>query len=198
MSETDHGHPPEGTISTFVWGPLLLLDGTPAPAFAPTHIVDALDYSGLNIGHLSSDMLITDFGEAFYMGHVPKAWGTAASFSAPELLFGYQPSCAVDLWALGCLIFELLTFRILIPTILGSEQEALAMAIETVGALPETWQNSYYDKVNALGLRNPDKKHRWFEEPNPTNSYLGLKFSGNYQDSRRISTPHFSTFWRAF
>ncbi|KAH8686625.1 hypothetical protein GQ44DRAFT_638726 [Phaeosphaeriaceae sp. PMI808] len=44
-----------------------------------------------------------------------------ASFSAPELLFRYQPSCAVDLWALGCLIFQIHTFRVLIPTFFGSD-----------------------------------------------------------------------------
>jgi serine/threonine-protein kinase SRPK3 len=63
--------------------------------------------------------------------------------------FGYPPSYAVDLWALGCLIFEIHTFHLLIPTF-GSSEEALAMAIETVGALPEEWQESYYDKYNPL------------------------------------------------
>jgi serine/threonine-protein kinase SRPK3 len=144
--------------------PLLLLDGTPAPAFAPTHVVDALDYSHLNMEHLSSNVLITDFGEAFFKDNVPKGLGTPASFSAPELLFGYQPSCAVDLWALGCLIFEIHTFRVLIPTIFGSDQEALAMAIETVGALPEAWQDSFYDKDNSLEAENPGKKRQWFDD----------------------------------
>jgi serine/threonine-protein kinase SRPK3 len=112
--------------------------------------------------HLSSNVLITDFGEAFFKDNVPKGLGTPASFSAPELCFGYQPSCAVDLWALGCLIFEIHTFRVLVPTIFGSDQEALAMAIETVGALPEAWQHSFYDKDNSLEIENPGEKHQWF------------------------------------
>ena len=41
--------------------PLLLLDGRPAPAFAPKEVVDAIDYSLLTTEHLSSNILITDF-----------------------------------------------------------------------------------------------------------------------------------------
>jgi len=143
--------------------PLLFLDGTSAQPFAPTNVVDALDYSHLDMKYLSSNVLITDFGEAFFTDDVPKGLGTPASFSAPELLFGYQPSCAVDLWALGCLIFEIFTFRVLIPTFFGSDLEALAMAIETVGALPEAWYNSFYDK-DSLKVTNPGEKHRWFDD----------------------------------
>lgn len=140
--------------------PLVLLDGTPAPAFAPTHVVETLDYSHLNMEHLSSNVLITDFGEAFFIDNVPKGLGTPA----PKLAFGYQPSCAVDLWALGYLIFEIHTSRVLIPTIFGSGEEALAMAIETVGALPEAWQLSFYDKNNPLENENSGQKHRWFDD----------------------------------
>ncbi|KAF1954237.1 kinase-like protein [Byssothecium circinans] len=143
--------------------PLLLLDGTPAPAFAPTHVVDALDYSHLNMEQLSSNVLIVDFGEAFFQDNVPKGLGTPVSFSGPELLFGYPPSYAVDLWALGCLIFEIHTFRLLVPTAFGSPHEALAMAIETVGALPEEWRDSYYDRNNLVEA-NPGEKHRWFDD----------------------------------
>jgi serine/threonine-protein kinase SRPK3 len=153
--------------------PLLLLDGKPAPAFAPTHVVDALDFSLLNIEHLSSNILITDFGEAFFKDNVPKGLGTPASFSAPELLFGYQPSCAVDLWALGCLIFQIHTFQVLIPTIFSSDQEALAMAIETVGALPEAWQESFSDKDNPLEVKTPGEKHRWFNDQIQRTRMLG-------------------------
>ncbi|KAL6703547.1 hypothetical protein ACN47E_009572 [Coniothyrium glycines] len=144
--------------------PLLLLDGKPAPAFAPMHVVDALDYSCLDMGLLSNDILITDFGEAFFEDDAPNRVGTPASFSAPELLFGYQPSRAVDLWALGCLIFQIHTFQVLIPTIFGSEQEALAIAIETIGALPEAWQESFSDKENPLEVENPGDTHRWFDD----------------------------------
>lgn len=37
------------------------------------------------------------------------------------------------------------------------------MVIEIVGALPEEWQNSYYDKDNPLKA-NPCEKHRWFDD----------------------------------
>jgi len=142
--------------------PLLQLDGTPAPAFAPAHVVDALDYSHLNMEYLSSSILITDFGEAFFKDNAPKGLGAPATFSAPELLFGYQPSCAIDLWALGCLIFQIHTLRVLIPTVFGSYEESVALAIETIGALPEPWRESFYDKEKPL-VDIPGRKHRWFD-----------------------------------
>ena len=111
---------------------------------------------------MSGNVLIVDFGEAFFKDNVPKGLGTPVSFAGPEMLFGYPPSYAVDLWALGCLIFEIHTFRVLIPTAFGSSMEALAIAIETVGALPEEWQDSYCDKDNPLEA-NPGEKHRFFD-----------------------------------
>lgn len=98
------------------------------------------------------------------MDNVPEALGTPPSFVAPELAFGYQPSYAVDLWALGCLIFELHTYRVLIPTIFGSVDESIAMATETIGALPEAWLHSFYDKEESFIPESPDEKHYWFNE----------------------------------
>lgn len=142
---------------------LLLHDGTPAPPFAPSYVVDALKYTNLNIEQLSSNVLIVDFGEAFFKDNAPKGLGTPASFFGPEMLFGYPPSYAADLWALGCLIFEIPAFWPLLPTGFGSCLEALAMAIETVGALPGEWQNSYYEK-DFITVPKSGEKHRWFDD----------------------------------
>jgi serine/threonine-protein kinase SRPK3 len=142
---------------------LLCYDGTPAPSFAPTHVVDALDYSHLSMEKLSSDILIIDFGQAFFRDNVPEGLGTPVSFAGPEMLFGYPPSYAVDLWALGCLIFEFHTLGLLLPTGFGSSIEALMMANETIGALPEEWEDSYFDKSISL-KEEAGEKHRWFDD----------------------------------
>lgn len=143
--------------------PLLLRDGTPAPSFAPTHVVDALDYSHLNMEQLSSNTLIIDFGEAFFEDDVPEWLGTPMSFHGPELFFGYSPSYAADLWALGCLTFEIYTFRLLIPTGFGTSLEALGIAIETIGAPPEAWQKSYYEGDGFMD-DPPSKNHTFFDK----------------------------------
>ena len=36
------------------------------------------------------------------------------------------------------------------------------MAVETIGALPEEWQDLYHDKDNPLEA-NLGEKHRWFD-----------------------------------
>lgn len=170
--------------------PLLLLDGAPAPAFAPTHVVDALDYSQLSTEQLSSNVLIADFSAAFSHDNAPKGLGTAASFAGPELRFGYPPSPAVDLWALGCLIFEIHTFRVLVPTAFGSSEEALAVATETVGALPEEWRDSYDSPLEA----NAGEKHRWFDDQIPRARTLDSQILAQLPSS----TPPFCSSCRAF
>ncbi|KAF2813400.1 kinase-like protein, partial [Mytilinidion resinicola] len=106
----------------------------------PEAAVSAISYSNFNIGLLSGGIRIADFGEAFYTNSPPAGLGTPASYFAPEMLFGYQPSPASDVWALGCLIFEMHTSRIFAPTGFGTVVEALGITIEALGALPEAWQ----------------------------------------------------------
>jgi len=37
------------------------------------------------------------------------------SYAAPELLLGVRPTTAIDMWATGCLLSEMLTGRVLFP-----------------------------------------------------------------------------------
>ena len=142
--------------------PLLFLDGSPVPGFAPAHIVEPLDYTSLDMGKLSPKLLMTDFGEAFFIKDPPKELGTPVAYAAPELLFGYSPSCAADLWSLGCLLFEIHAFGILLPVFWGTPGEAIGEAIEMIGALPDSWRRSYFDQDVDLEDK-PGKKHAWFD-----------------------------------
>jgi serine/threonine protein kinase len=68
-----------------------------------------------------------------------------------------------DVWALGCLIFEMHTSRILVPIGFGTVMEALGIMVEALGALPEAWQGSWCDEANPLTSK-PGKKHIWFDD----------------------------------
>ncbi|XP_042202532.1 dual specificity tyrosine-phosphorylation-regulated kinase 2-like, partial [Callorhinchus milii] len=52
---------------------------------------------------------VTDFGCSFYLKHEAQTVGGTLPYVAPELLLGYQVTCAVDMWALGCTVAEMAT-----------------------------------------------------------------------------------------
>jgi len=55
------------------------------------------------------------------------------SYAAPELLLGVRPTTAVDMWATGCLLAEMVTGRILFQASSVIQQVRLTRAwIETV------------------------------------------------------------------
>lgn len=148
--------------------PLLCEDGTPSPPFAPRDVVEPLDYSNFDWSKLSSTPFLADFGEAFFVDKPPEGLGTPLMFTAPELLFGYSPSCAVDLWALGCLVYEITTREWLLPILFHWDPELLFMAIDTIGALPRRWRYLFYDKKFDLEYHprwfdNRVKRGRWLD-----------------------------------
>jgi serine/threonine protein kinase len=119
--------------------PLVLQDGAPAPTCAPTHLVEPVDYTYLEIQQLSGKIFIVDFGEAFFNDRVPDRLVTHWSVATPERHFGILPSFATDLWALGCLIFELHTCRPFLSSFQSHIGE-LVSTQEMIGALPEEWK----------------------------------------------------------
>jgi len=60
--------------------------------------------------------------------------GTLA-YAAPELLVGARPTtCAVDMWATGCILAEMLTRRVLFHASTVTQQvQAAAAASRTIG-----------------------------------------------------------------
>lgn len=143
--------------------PLLLQSGVVPGPHAPAKIVEAMQYPNLDEKWLTGNARIIDFGEAFFESEPPSGFlGTPASYFAPEMLFGRTASTASDVWALGCLIFELHALRPLIVVFLGRLDEALAETVQTLGPLPETWARSYFDKALAEKFK-AGQNLTWFE-----------------------------------
>lgn len=139
------------------------IDGSPAPPWAPTHVVAPANYRGLSVEQLSTNVRIIDYGQAFLATDPPKYLGTPASFYASELNFGHPPSYAVDIWALGCLIYEIHTWVVLLPTPFGHVLESLGFAVECPGALPGSWQGRLPGE-NVMSQMAVGKDDPWFDE----------------------------------
>jgi len=134
----------------------------PPGAFGPSEVVQAIQYSNLDLALLNGTIQIIDFGESFFIDNPPsKILGTPLSFLAPELMFGWRASVHSDIWALGCLIFELCASRELFFSFFGTNVEALSAIIHTLSPLPQEWRDRYYDRETQLhGFFDPLKEQR--------------------------------------
>lgn len=56
-------------------------------------------------------------------------------YRAPEVVFGNRYGHGVDMWSLGCIIYELLTGRVLFPA--KDENALVEWFVVTLGSIPE-------------------------------------------------------------
>ena len=66
--------------------------------------------------YISNDIVLIDYGLSFSLDNPPSWLGTITNYRAPEAEFDGQISKACDIWALGCIIYELFTRRGFVPT----------------------------------------------------------------------------------
>ena len=57
-------------------------------------------------------------------------------YRAPEVTLGKQYDFSVDMWSLGCVVFELITGRPLFPAV--DENHLIELYTETLGVVPDT------------------------------------------------------------
>ncbi|XP_078468242.1 dual specificity tyrosine-phosphorylation-regulated kinase 4-like [Lampetra planeri] len=79
---------------------------------------------------------VTDFGFSFYLKHkTAQNVGGTLPYMAPELLLGYDVTCAADMWGLGCTLAELATGKVLFDS--PAVEEHLPCCIEILGMPPK-------------------------------------------------------------
>ena len=106
MSEADiyedFGTPEEDEV-------LLSSGEGPLPPSAPHVLYAPIDWCKVPLRHLVPRIKLIDFGNTFLSSDPPSDSdiGFNNSYAAPELLQGERPTLASDIWALGCLIFEI-------------------------------------------------------------------------------------------
>ncbi|KAK9483125.1 kinase-like domain-containing protein, partial [Lipomyces starkeyi] len=81
------------------------------------------------------------------------------SYCAPEVYFERKMSNWSDVWALGCIIFEMRAGRQLFESFLGGPHEVLLQIVQILGKLPEPWWSSW------------DKRHVYFDEDGKPKKY---------------------------
>lgn len=107
---------------------------SPEPSF-PRYLVDAPRFLRASSGLLTENIRIIDYGDSFRVGwprnpNTIRQGNRMRSFSAPENLCGSKVTRTSDLWALGCVIYEI---RAGIPLII-SRSDPLYELTELLGS----------------------------------------------------------------
>lgn len=116
----------------------------PKPSPGPQYVVAAADLTLLPVNYFSTKICILDFDQAFLTDDPPRhVSGTPAPYLAPESIFTLTNSPAADVWALGCVLFNLRYPLPLFWNVFGSsDPKGTAQRHHlTLGELPEKWMS---------------------------------------------------------
>lgn len=136
---------------------------------------------------------IADFGSAYIDEYKYSNYVTTFQYRAPEIVTGSGYESSIDIWALGCMVFELLTGEYLFNSDTDefkdsseeAEEDLLSLHIELLGPMPEL--------ITRVGRRskrffnkNGELKHitdidRW-----SIKGLLNEKYNFNEKDSEEI------------
>ncbi|KAI3327970.1 kinase-like protein [Xylariaceae sp. AK1471] len=120
---------------------------------------------------------IIDFGESFLPNQAPATLHTPLVVRAPEVLFDDLIDRRVDLWSLGCLLFELFTGQPPFDNIMLTPTGLISQMIQSsTEELPDRWQAKWQAKWQAMQAQQvkyddddddddpPSTLQEWLEE----------------------------------
>ncbi|KAI0672598.1 kinase-like domain-containing protein [Trametes maxima] len=150
-------HPSENYPTRYhsdLWeGPIITVKSQPLPNFGLSPTLDNLH------------VCLSDFGSAIPLDKIPSriAEYTPALLQAPEQLLGGLRSTPIDVWAVGCMIFESLLgkelFNVYKTSTLTFEDVHVARMVEHLGPFPPTFltrcngRGKFFDDTGSI-IRN--------------------------------------------
>jgi serine/threonine protein kinase len=80
----------------------------------------------------SKGVKVIDFGSATFLDDVDYSYLQTRPYRAPEVSLGCKFDFAIDMWSLGCILFEMVTGKLLFPYTSVQENLVKAMSINRV------------------------------------------------------------------
>ncbi|KAI1843108.1 hypothetical protein JX266_010635 [Neoarthrinium moseri] len=74
---------------------------------APKYLVFPVEYRYVDFECIFPEAHIIDFGQAFYTSNPPSSYGIPVNYAAPEVFFDKRGTLAMDMWSLGCTLYEM-------------------------------------------------------------------------------------------
>jgi dual specificity tyrosine-phosphorylation-regulated kinase 2/3/4 len=104
-----------------------------------------------------SSIKVIDFGSACQEGNKVFEYIQSRYYRAPEIVIETPYDKSIDIWSLGCILFELLTGYPLFPA--ESEQDLFRMYVEVLGTPPAEFMNKGRRKHHYIERNGKIKKN---------------------------------------
>ncbi|KPM37032.1 hypothetical protein AK830_g9514 [Neonectria ditissima] len=121
---------------------------TPEIPYAPRYLVYPIEFGDADDSVVLPHTQVIDFGQSFEVSQrpPPATFGIPANYAAPEVLIDSSGSTAMDLWSLGCTLYEIRLDRRLFDVfqLVGLRKEDYMDEISSIlGEPPEPWAEYY-------------------------------------------------------
>jgi serine/threonine protein kinase len=93
-------------------------------------------------------VIISDFGEAFFQDEERKELHTPILLLPPEIFFREHLGPAIDVWTLGCSLYEILGERPLFEGFMPDQDHVIAEMVSTLGHLPKRWWDRWQQRAD--------------------------------------------------
>jgi serine/threonine-protein kinase SRPK3 len=128
---------------------------------------------------LQENVVLTGFGSSFHStekrsGHHLEHTITV-DYQAPEIMMDDQVTQAIDIWALGCFIFEMRCGWSLFDPTMGGADEVLHRIVYSLGKLPERWWNSWSNHYKYFHAWGAAKKPYGYPSLRSAFGHVGTK-----------------------
>lgn len=97
---------------------------------------------------VDSNIIISDFGEAFFQTEKRKELHSPILLLPPEIFFGNDAGTAADIWTTVCTLYEILGERPLFEGFMPDKDHVLAEMVSTLGTLPKHWWDQWQMKTD--------------------------------------------------
>ncbi|KAJ5772948.1 hypothetical protein N7457_007844 [Penicillium paradoxum] len=143
------------------------LDGQGLEANVPSYMVKPTPYPTQSWDSAQSIKII-DFGESFLRTTIPQTLHTPLPVRAPEVIFEDRIDYQVDLWSMGCMLFELFTGQPPFDTFMITRAILVAQMREMASDdLPARWQQKWNEMNTGDDTNTESTGHNlqeWLEE----------------------------------
>lgn len=132
---------------------------TPEIRYAPKYLVYPVAFEDVASTAISAHAQAIDFGQCFDSSlRPPGSFGIPVNYAAPEVIVDGLGSMEMDLWSLGCAVFEVRLGQRLFTVfqlLQLRKEEYMDEVSSLLGEPPEEWLEYYPDSSDESGSEGP-------------------------------------------
>ncbi|EGE80400.2 CMGC/SRPK protein kinase [Blastomyces dermatitidis ATCC 18188] len=156
-----------------VTGRVQMTDGQSSSPSMPPYLVRPVSIRGDDM-----DIRIADLGNAFFHENPPSRLYTPWHMRTPESVYAQPLDKNVDMWSVGCLIFEIITGRTFMDSFLADRMDMIVGLKQVLGQPPSKLHDSLESDVRNMLDSTPARDMGFYQ-------YLELNY--NQDDAKLLA-----------